>query len=181
LEFWQKPTAKQGWTFDPPKPWVVYWGLVDRRLDYELIEQLAAARIGTVLLVGPEDDADQRLKHLANVVMAGPLPPDQLPALATEAAVLIMPYADLPVTRAIQPLKLKEYLATGKPVVARKLPATQEWADSLDLADQPGPFVQSVQLRLSTGTTTSQASARQRLANETWKAKSDEFFRFITH
>jgi hypothetical protein len=36
-----------------------------------------------------------------------------------------MPYADLAATRAMQPLKLKEYLATGRPVVVRDLPATR--------------------------------------------------------
>ena len=51
-----------------------------------------------------------------------------------------MPYADLPVTRAMQPLKLKEYLATGRPVVVRDLPATRAWADCLDLADTPEAF-----------------------------------------
>jgi len=51
------------------------------------------------------------------------------------ADVIIMPYADRPVTRAMQPLKLKEYLATGKPVVVRNLPATRGWTDCLDLAD----------------------------------------------
>ena len=36
-----------------------------------------------------------------------------------------MPYADLPVTRAMQPLKLKEYLVTDRPVVVADLPADQ--------------------------------------------------------
>ena len=54
--------------------------------------------------------------------------------LAREAAVLIMPYADLPVTRAMQPLKLKEYLATEKPVVALDLPSVKPWSDCLDAA-----------------------------------------------
>ena len=62
-----------------------------------------------------------------------PVPPSALPALAGRVAVLIAPYAELPVTRAMQPLKLKEYLATGKPVVVRKLPATEEWADCCDV------------------------------------------------
>ena len=55
-----------------------------------------------------------------------------------------MPYADLPVTRAMQPLKLKEYLATGKPVVVRDLPATEPWADCLDVAETPEAFAAAV-------------------------------------
>ena len=70
------------------------------------------------------------------------MPFEELPRLAREAGVLVMPYADLPVTRAMQPLKLKEYLATGRPVVVRDLPATRPWADCLDLADTAEEFRQ---------------------------------------
>jgi hypothetical protein len=98
-----------------------------------------------------------------------------LPALAVSASVLIMPYADLPVTRAMQPLKLKEYLATGRPVVVRDLPATRGWADCLDLAGTPEDFAAAVRRRLADGVPAAQRVARARLSAETWKAKAAEF------
>ena len=60
----------------------------------------------------------------------------------------------------VQPLKLKEYLATGKPCVVRDLPACREWADSLDLADSPESFVAAVKRRLEEGLPESQRLAR---------------------
>lgn len=92
--------------------------------------------------------------------------------LAGEAAVLVMPYADLPVTRAMQPLKLKEYLATGKPVVVRDLPATCPWADCLDLVSTPESFVDAVRLRLNQGVSEEQDQARCRLSTESWQGKA---------
>ena len=90
------------------------------------------------MLVGPEADPDPAPGRVPRAWSGSRRWPfEQLPDLAREAAVLVMPYADLPVTRAMQPLKLKEYLATGKPVVVRDLPATRDWADCLDLADTP--------------------------------------------
>jgi hypothetical protein len=83
-----------------------------------------------------------------------------------------MPYADLPVTRAMQPLKLKEMLATGRPVVARDLPASRSWDDALDLARSPEGFRDAVLLRLHTGLPAGQALARRRLAAEGWPAKA---------
>src|SRR5262249_37323525 len=100
-----------------------------------------------------------------------------LPHLAREAAVLIMPYADLPVTRAMQPLKLKEYLATGRPAVVRDLPANQEWDDCLDLAATPQSFSDAVRRRLGTGLPEEQRRARARLATETWAKKACLFER----
>lgn len=98
---------------------------------------------------------------------------------AAAADVLVMPYADLPVTRAMQPLKFKEYLATGKPVVARRLPATEPWAEAADLAQSAAEFVQVARQRAQTGLPDAQRHARQRLAEESWAHKAEEFEKII--
>lgn len=179
LEFWTKPHSKTVWAMNPPRPWIVFWGLIDRRMDTEFIIELSNANLGSILLVGPEDKPDPRLKSLPRVFLTGSMPREELPALAADAAVLILPYADLPVTQAIQPLKLKEYLASGRPVVSRSLPAVREWADALDLADQPASFTQLVRLRTDTGLPEAQHIARQRLAAESWNAKAIDFARLL--
>jgi glycosyltransferase involved in cell wall biosynthesis len=155
------------------RPLVVFWGVVDRRMDLAFLRQLADdLRQGTLVLAGPEDSPDPALNGLRRVVRVGALPFASLPRLASEAAALIMPYADLPVTRAIQPLKLKEYLATGKPVVVRKLPSTLAWEDCADLADTPAEFSRAVRSRLDGGLPETQRAARARLAGESWAAKA---------
>jgi glycosyltransferase involved in cell wall biosynthesis len=155
------------------RPLIVFWGVIDRRMDVALVKELSARlERGTVLLVGPENDPDPALYEPARVVRRPPLAFEDLPELARAADVLVMPYADLPVTRAMQPLKLKEYLATGKPAVVRDLPANRAWADCLDLADSPAAFAEAVQLRLTTGLPKEQRQARTRLAGEGWSAKA---------
>jgi glycosyltransferase involved in cell wall biosynthesis len=160
------------------RPLVVFWGVVDRRMDVELVRRVAAELpSGTVVLVGPEADPDPALAALPRVVRVPPVPYADLPRIAREAAVLIMPYADLPVTRAIQPLKMKEYLATGRPVVVRDLPATRPWADCLDLAGGAAAFAAAVRRRLAEGVPAEQARARDRLRQESWASKAREFER----
>src|SRR5207244_5787335 len=125
---------------------------------------------GTIVLVGPEANPDPTLWHCDRVRHIPAVPFERLPHLAQHANVLVMPYANLPVTQAIQPLKLKEYLATGKPVVVRSLPATRDWADCLDLADTPEAFSEIVRRRIATGPPEEQTAARARLASERWAA-----------
>jgi hypothetical protein len=108
-----------------------------------------------------------------------PVPFAQLPQLARAADVLIMPYIDAPVTRAMQPLKLKEYLATGTPVVVRDLPATREWQDCLDLAATPGEFSRLVRHRLTEGVSENQQRARVRLDGEGWSEKTRLFEEWV--
>jgi glycosyltransferase involved in cell wall biosynthesis len=147
-------------------------------MDSDFVRELARTMTaGTILLVGPQADPDPGLFDLPRVAWIPALPYEELPGLAAAADVLIMPYRDIPVTRAMQPLKLKEYLATGKPAVARSLPAMQPWADSLDLAASPRDFAAAVVRRFNEGIPENQRRARERLVRESWEGKAAEFER----
>ncbi len=158
------------------KPRIVFWGVIDRRMDSPSLQQLSRdLPDGTILLVGPQQDPDPAILSLPNVQTLAAQPLSALPAIAAAADVLIMPYADLLVTRAMQPLKLKEYLATGKPVVVNRLPSTEAWSDCLDIAESPEQFSRMVRDRVTTGTPESQITARSRLRDENWHSKAEEF------
>jgi glycosyltransferase involved in cell wall biosynthesis len=180
LAFWSGDAPTPACVAGLERPLVVFWGLIDRRLDVRALAGLTAALSrGTVVLAGPEDDPPRELAALPRLVRVGRLPFEALPGLAREAAVLVMPYADLPVTRAMQPLKLKEYLATGRPVVAADLPANREWADCLDLTRSPGDFARTVLDRAAAGLPEGQRLARARLRAEGWDEKARLFERLL--
>lgn len=185
-------SALPDWWPGGSKPIILFWGLIDRRLDTAWCEALVnelnqnnnnasanAVAAGRLILVGPEQSPEPALQKLPRVIRPGPVSYDYLPLLAAAADVLVMPYADLPVTRAMQPLKFKEYLATGKPVVVRNLPATKPWSDAADVVDTVEEFVGRVRQRLQTGLPESQERARLRLEKETWQHKADAFEAFL--
>jgi glycosyltransferase involved in cell wall biosynthesis len=164
------------------RPLLVFWGLIDLRIDTTFVQRLAVdLEMGTLVFAGPVTNGGDVLPRSPRVCQLPPMPHQQLPLLAREADVLIMPYADLPVTRASQPLKLKEYLATGKPAVVRDLPSTRCWADCLDLAATPEAFSQAVRQRLATGLPEAQRKARSRLESETWSEKARLFEQVLMH
>jgi hypothetical protein len=182
LNLWQKVGATETLPCVQglERPLIIFWGVVDRRMDTTFVHRLANdLDRGTILMVGPTCAPDSSLYASKSVLQVPPVAYEHLPKLAQAANVLIMPYADLPVTQAMQPLKLKEYLATEKPVIVRDLPATRAWADCLDVADSPEAFSRLVRLRLATGLPSEQLSARARLADETWTAKAIAFERYI--
>jgi glycosyltransferase involved in cell wall biosynthesis len=163
-----------------PRPRILFWGLIDRRLDVGWLQALSnSLGEGSIVLAGPQQNPDPALQRVLRLHSVGPLPLERLPVAAANSDVLIMPYADLPVTRAMQPLKLKEYLATGKPVVVRRLPAVEPWQDCLDAVDDAGQFVQAVHSRLKTGSTEDQCTARQRLEHESWQEKAKTLARVL--
>jgi len=174
LEFWNGSNGGPAPELEGmERPLVVFWGVVDKRMDVSFVQRLAADMTkGTIVLIGPEADPEPGLLSPGRMRRLLPVPYSRLPHLAQAADVLIMPYADLAVTRAMQPLKLKEYLATGKPAVVRDLPATRLWSDAADLAASAEAFSKLVRLRLETGVPESQKVARARLAQESWHEKA---------
>lgn len=182
LDFWgasggELPAAVA--ELEPPR--VVFWGVVDRRLAADWIETLAASMdAGSVVLIGPPNNPDPKLSELERVVQTGPLPMESLPAVAAAAGALVMPYAEMEATRAIQPLKLKEYLATGLPVVVSDLPACREWSDACDVVDSAELFAWRVLTLLDEGVSDAQHEARQPLADEGWDRKIELFEHVLT-
>jgi len=181
VEHWQRSSAAPVTAVAGLEvPLIVFWGVVDRRLSFDWLERLSGRLSGgTIVLVGPENEPDPRLRSLTRVTLTGPLDFDELPALAQAASVLVMPYADMPATRAIQPLKLKEYLATGRPVVVSPLPAVAEWTDACDVAGSAEDFADRVLTRATSGVPGGQLSARARLEEETWALKAATFERVL--
>ena len=164
VEMWRTPATDSrispGWPADD-KPIAMFWGLIDERLDHGWVASLCIDSSCRFVLAGPKanDLPGGYVDHGGHPMLISPEPIElgrialgDLPAHAASAQVLVMPYIDAPVTRAMQPLKLKEYLATMKPVVVRDLPATRDWADCCDLASSAEQFVALVMERAKTGT-----------------------------
>jgi hypothetical protein len=171
----RSPAALPAWWHTLRRPVFLFWGLIDRRLDINWVRALGDACSGvggSLVLVGPTQAPDAALPSLANVVMPGAAPYECLPILAHRADVLVMPYADIPATRVMEPLKFKEYLATGKPVVVRRLPALQEWADAADMVETAAEFVHAVTDRVTQGVPQGQLQARRRLASDSWRHRA---------
>ncbi|MBL8809556.1 MAG: hypothetical protein JNM43_05220 [Planctomycetaceae bacterium] len=185
VDFWRNPTEDSLKQADALLDGtrgrrIVFWGVIDRRLETAAIRQLSNdCPNDTLVFIGPQQDPDPEILNLPNVVVRPPQSLNILPGIAARSSVLMMPYANLPVTRAMQPLKLKEYLATGQAVVVNRLPSTESWEDCMDVSTSPQEFSRLVQLRLSNGVEAEQLKSRHRLDQESWLAKSQILKRTI--
>ena len=183
LAFWRTPSKdsviSDRWPQDE-RPVALFWGLLDGRMDSYWLTALAKQPEWHVVLAGPKAETYQGIIADPYCEWIGPVAQKDLPAHAASSQVLIMPYVDEPVTQMMQPLKLKEYLATMKPVVVRDLPSTREWADCCDLAADAETFVDLVEQRIKTGTPPEQIEARKRrLARESWTSKAAQLAAII--
>ena len=124
-----------------PGPVLGAIGLFDDRIDGELLSALAAEWPGTVVLAGERVGRGRRLPDGGSLRWIGHVEYDDLPTLARGVDAWILPYVVGPRTDAIDPLKLREYLATGRPVVSTPLPELKSWGEWVSLATTPAGFV----------------------------------------
>ena len=107
-----------------PRPVAFYAGSLEDRVDVDSLVALATSLPDHVIvLVGPmlRQDWFAPLAVLHNVVIRGVHPRQEVLSMARAAAVCLVPHRDTPLTRAMSPLKLYEYLGVGSPVVATDL------------------------------------------------------------
>ena len=102
-----------------PRPVFGYIGVVDERIDYELLARLADSTQGSVVMVGPWTKVDPAsFPRRDNLHWLGSRDYSDLPGYAKGFDVCIMPFAMNEATRFINPTKALEYMATGRPIVS---------------------------------------------------------------
>ncbi|MBF4768847.1 glycosyltransferase [Nocardioides agariphilus] len=110
---------------------VVYVGTLHRdRLDVRLSEELARSLTGTAVLtfVGPValDERDRQLLIDAGAHLLGPREHAQVPAYLKHADVLVVPHVVNAFTDSLDPIKVYEYLAAGRPIVSTPVAGFRE-------------------------------------------------------
>lgn len=131
-------------------PVVGYFGLIAAWTDVELIEWLALQRPQwSFLLVGHAHVDVSALRRLPNVLLVGAQPYESLPGWAKAFDVAIIPYRLNRQVQNANPLKLREYLATGKPVVTVRTPEVDRFADVVSIADGRDEYLAAIEKALS--------------------------------
>ncbi|MEX1048217.1 MAG: glycosyltransferase [Akkermansiaceae bacterium] len=106
-----------------PGPVLGYFGVIDERIDYELLALLADAEPAwSIVMVGPFAKIDPAaIPRRANLHWLGARSYAELPSLTKGMDLCMMPFALNAATEYINPTKALEYMAAGKAVVATAL------------------------------------------------------------
>ena len=165
-----------------PRPVVGFYGLIEEWIDLDLIADLAERRPRwTFLMIGRLAVDPGRLKGLPNVVFAGPQPYLSLPSWAKAFDVAIIPYRLNRQVMNSAPLKLREYLATGKPVVAVPAPEIERFAGLVRVAEGPEQFINQIEESLVNDTDADRARRIEATAAMTWEARVSEIVDVVEH
>lgn len=158
-----------------PRPILGFYGTVESWVDLPLVAHLARRHPEwTVVLIGPVHTDTTALGSLRNVHVLGPRPYEQLPAYCRAFSVGLIPYVLDERMRYVNPIKLREYLSAGLPVVSSAVPEAMRYRPLCRVADGPDAFVAAVEDALSTDTPYAREQRSHAMAGETWQRRVAE-------
>jgi glycosyltransferase involved in cell wall biosynthesis len=158
----------------PPGPVVGFFGLLSEWLDQDLLIEVARRLPECALvLIGKADVDVERLKGIRNVHLLGPRSFSQLPEYVAYFDVGLIPFVVNELTKAVNPIKLREMLSAGCPVVSTALPEVQGYRGvGVMVAGEAAKFVEAVAGHIRHPATAAERKAiSDGVAHETWEAK----------
>lgn len=163
-----------------PRPVIGYFGVINARLDIELLLFLARARPAwTFLFVGRVAPEAGALRSLPNVVLPGAQPYESLHRWASLFDVAILPYLLDEQGLSANPLKLKEYLATGKPVVSVPTPEVERFAHCVRIAGGPAAFLAAIEEAMREDSPEQVRARQAAVAGMSWETRVSECLRIV--
>jgi glycosyltransferase involved in cell wall biosynthesis len=163
-----------------PGPVIGFYGTVQDWVDLELIEQVARARPRwSIALIGQILVDVEPLRRLGNVHLLGRRTHAELPAYCKGFAVGIIPYRRQARMEFVNPIKLREYLAAGLPVVSTSVPEVVRYGERCAIADTAEDFIAAIEAALRNDNQEQRRARAAAMINESWAARVAEVARVV--
>lgn len=171
-DLFTKPAKRANDLPDDGRPIAGFYGSISEWLDIDLlistIEQLPDWHF---VFIGKAVIDTSRLTRFDNVSMLGERAHHELPSYSQHWTASLLPFADNPQIRACNPLKLREYLAAGRPVISTEFPALSEYSEHVHTVTDADSMTAALQLCASQP----EGHARkQAVADQTWSVRADQ-------
>jgi glycosyltransferase involved in cell wall biosynthesis len=158
-----------------PAPVLGFYGSIADWVDTTLLAEVARLRPDwTLVLIGTALVSTSLFDRLPNVHLLGRRPYETLPAYCKGFDVGLIPYLQSEQLPYRNPIKLREYLAAGLPVVATPIPEVDRYADWCAAADSPEEFAGAVEAALAGDSPERSAERARSVSGETWAARAAE-------
>lgn len=182
IDFFRKlPTEENSLLSDIPKPRVGYFGLFDDRNDQDLLKDIASHMPHvSFVITGRIETEISELQKLRNLHFTGPVPYTELPGIITGWDICMMPYKVNELTDAIQPLKFKEYLATGRPIITTPIREMKVMKELVCLATDAKQWQKQISFLLEELDSANRSNIHELLDSEDWKIKAAYFTEYVS-
>ena len=152
-----------------PRPVFGYIGLLSDYVDVKLLGWAARRKPEwSFVLIGDVRCDVRAIQGLSNVHLLGGRPYDSLPSYCSHIDVGLIPFCMNRLTRAVNPIKLREYLAAGLPVVSAPLPEVLRYAPSVHTAESLDEFIRACSAALAMAGDGNRRARQELVRSESW-------------
>jgi glycosyltransferase involved in cell wall biosynthesis len=171
----QKDTNIPADIADIPKPIIgFYGGFAEHTTDIALLEKVTDLLPGrSFVFVGQTSPQCNGLKTRKNVWMLGQKPYEHIPHYGKCFDVVIMPWRQSRWIEACNPIKLKEYLALGKPIVSTPFNELNKYLDVVYEARTAEDFAGTIEKALAEDNLQRMTARRNKVQNASWESKAE--------
>jgi glycosyltransferase involved in cell wall biosynthesis len=163
-----------------PGPRIGFYGTLRDWVDFPLIAHIARARPAwSIVLIGQVLGDVSALHGLPNVHLLGQKRHDELPAYCKGFDVGMIPYRIDERMAFVNPLKLREYLSAGLPVVSTPVPEVVRYSHMCRIAATPDDFVAALDAAVGEATPATRRARSAAMAQETWSARVADVTRTV--
>jgi glycosyltransferase involved in cell wall biosynthesis len=163
-----------------PRPRIGFYGTLRDWVDFELLAYVARTRPQwSIALIGQALGDLSALRGLTNVHLLGQKRHDELPAYCKGFDVGMIPYRIEERMTFVNPLKLREYLSAGVPVVSTPVPEVVRYSHMCQIAATPGDFVAAIETALADNTPAARRARSDAMTQETWSARVAQVTRTV--
>jgi glycosyltransferase involved in cell wall biosynthesis len=131
-----------------------------------------------IVLAGPVEIPRERFEKilLPNVRYEGVVPYEKMPGYLQGLDICLIPHHDTPFSRSMSPLKLFQYLASGRPIVTTKVAGVDRWAGLISIADGHEDFLRKIDETSGEDTVEKSGKRIEAARRETWDRRVKEMF-----
>ncbi|MBE0602251.1 MAG: glycosyltransferase [Deltaproteobacteria bacterium] len=164
------------------RPRIGYTGYISERTDTELLRYVAEKRPEyDLVLAGPVEIPKEEFEKLLlpNVRYEGVVPYENMPGYLRNLDICLIPHHDTRFSRSMSPLKLFQYLASGRPIVSTKVAGVERWKELISLADGYDDFLSKIDETLGSDTPEKSGKRIEAAKQETWEKRVREMFETV--
>ena len=155
-----------------PHPMLGFFGLIRDWVDVDLVAEVCRRHPDWhVVMIGDSTVDLAAYRGLPNLHFLGRKPYADLPAYCRCFDVGLIPFKVNELTRAVNPIKLREYIAAGLPVVSTPMPEVVTCGGNVRLGAGLGDFIAAAEAAVADAATGDRTARSAMMANETWAAK----------
>lgn len=151
-------------------PIVGFVGLIEKWVDLQLVQFLVTNRPDwNFVFVGRIAADVSPLRKYNNILFCGKKPYDELPNFLGKMDVCIIPFKRDNLTQYVNPIKLKEYLAAGRPVVSTPMPELEDLVDHIGIAETPQQFLDRIEFYLKNDSACRKEMRMKLVESDSWE------------